>query len=65
MHHEELLTKEWFVQADVSTLSRRLISLAHHNHSLSPMLDNRGLIVKMLKKAQTACPPPQGTLFQE
>jgi hypothetical protein len=29
------------------------------------MLDNRGLIVKMLKKAQTACPPPQGTLFQE
>jgi len=65
IHHEELLSKEWFVQADVSTLFAQIISLVHHNHSLSPMLDNRGLIAKKLKKTQQAACPPQGSLFQE
>lgn len=65
IHHDELLKKEWFVQADVSTLFAQIISLVYHSHSLSPMLDNRGLIAKMFKKnAQSAC-PPQGSLFQE
>lgn len=65
IHHENLLSKEWFVQADVSTLFAQIISLVHHNHSLSPMLDNRGLIAKKLKKTQQTACPPQGSLFQE
>ena len=65
IHHEELLKKEWFVQADVSTLFAQIISLVYHNHSLSPMLDNRGLIARKLKKAMQSSGAPQGTLFQE
>jgi len=65
IHHEELLKREWYLQADVSTLVAQIISLVYHNHSLSPMLDNRGLIAKMLKKAQQSSCPPQGNLFQE
>jgi ribose-phosphate pyrophosphokinase len=65
IHHEKLLEKEWFVQADVSTLFAQIISLVYHNHSLSPMLDNRGLIAKKLKKTMQASSPAQGALFQE
>ena len=65
IYHEELLKKEWYLQADVSTLFAQIISLVYHNHSLSPMLDNRDLIAKVLKKAQQSSGAPQGNLFQQ
>ncbi|MBU0934030.1 MAG: ribose-phosphate diphosphokinase [Spirochaetes bacterium] len=54
VHHDELLKREWYIEADVSTLFAQIISLLHHNRSLSPMLDNREMIVRKLKKTLSA-----------
>lgn len=48
--HRELLQKEWYVQSDVSGLFAQIISLLHHNRSLSSMLDNRDLVAKRIKR---------------
>ncbi len=48
--HDGLLKKEWYIQADVTTLFAQIISLLHHDRSLSPMLDNRDLIMKRIRK---------------
>lgn len=48
--HKELLTKEWYIQADVTGLFAQIISLLHHNRSLSSMLDNRELVAKRIKR---------------
>ena len=50
VHHRELLQKEWYVQADVTGLFAQIISLLHHNRSLSSMLDNRDLVAKRIKR---------------
>jgi ribose-phosphate pyrophosphokinase len=62
IHHNHLLTKEWYIEADVTTLFAQIISLLHHNRSLSPMLDNRDIIAKRLKKAMAAQAIHQPTL---
>jgi len=54
VHHESLLKREWYIEADVTTLFAQIISLLHHNRSLSPMLDNRELIAKKIKKSMAA-----------
>lgn len=51
IHHGELLEKEWYIEADITTLFAQVISLLHHNRSLSPMLDNRDLIARKIKRA--------------
>ena len=61
VHHDELLTKEWYIEADVTTLFAQIISLLHHNRSLSPMLDNRDLIAKKIKRTLAARPDRQPT----
>jgi ribose-phosphate pyrophosphokinase len=50
VHHRELLQKEWYIQADVTGLFAQIISLVHHNRSVSSMLDNRELVAKRIKK---------------
>ena len=50
VYHRELLQKEWYVQADVTGLFAQIISLLHHNRSLSSMLDNRELVAKKIKR---------------
>ncbi|MBL8965812.1 MAG: ribose-phosphate diphosphokinase, partial [Spirochaetaceae bacterium] len=50
VYHKELLQKEWYVQADVTGLFAQIISLLHHNRSLSSMLDNRDLVAKRIKR---------------
>lgn len=50
VYHNELLQKEWYVQADVTGLFAQTISLVHHDRSLSSTLDNRDLVTKMIKK---------------
>lgn len=47
---EEILKKEWYLSADVSNLFARTISRAHHNRSISPLLDNSKMIQRMLNK---------------
>lgn len=50
VHQKELLEREWYIEADVSTLFAQIISLLHHHRSLSPMLDNRDMIARKIKK---------------
>ena len=47
-----LLEKEWFIQADVSELFARVISRLHHGRSISPLLDNRKFIQKLIDDTQ-------------
>lgn len=50
VYQRDLLQKEWYVQADVTGLFAQIISLLHHNRSLSSMLDNRELVAKRIKR---------------
>jgi ribose-phosphate pyrophosphokinase len=47
-----LLEKEWFVQADVTELFARTISRLHHGRAISPLLDNRKFIQKLIDSTQ-------------
>ena len=47
-----LLEKEWFVQADVTELFARVISRLHHGRSISPLLDNRKFIQRLIDTTQ-------------
>ncbi len=49
---KELLEKEWFVQADVTELFARVITRLHHGRSISPLLDNRKFIQKLIDSSQ-------------
>lgn len=52
VYHEELLKREWFVSTNVSGLFANVITRIHHNQSLSDLLDNRGIIEKLIKQTQ-------------
>ncbi len=47
--HEELLNCEWYINTDVSGLFANIIMRVHHGQSLSDLLDNRGIIEKLVK----------------
>lgn len=47
---KEILSKSWYESANVSNLFARSISRVHHNRSVSPLLDNRMMIQRMLAK---------------
>ena len=47
-----LLEKEWYVQADVTELFARVISRLHHGRSISPLLDNRKFIQRLIDSSQ-------------
>ncbi len=49
-HNEKLLSKEWYIQSDVSDLFARVISRLHHGRPLSPLLDSNKIIKKLLKE---------------
>jgi ribose-phosphate pyrophosphokinase len=50
VHHEELLSKVWYVSTDVTALFAHIISRLHHDRSLSPLLDSRDIIAKLVAK---------------
>jgi len=53
VYHDKTLTeKEWFVQADVTELFARVISRLHHGRPLSPLLDNRQFIHRLVDNSQ-------------
>ena len=47
-HNERLLRKEWYINTDVTDLFARIISRLHHGRALSPLLDNRKFIQKLI-----------------
>jgi ribose-phosphate pyrophosphokinase len=47
---EDILSRPWFLSANVSNLFARAISRVHHNRSVSPLLDNSKMIQRMLGK---------------
>ncbi|MFP4363455.1 MAG: ribose-phosphate diphosphokinase [Spirochaetia bacterium] len=47
-HDDTLLAREWYISANVTNLFARTIQRLHHNLSLSPLLDNRQIIHKLL-----------------
>ena len=49
---KELLEKEWFVQAVVTELFARTISRLHHGRPISPLLDNRKFIQRLIDSSQ-------------
>ena len=50
-HGSRLSEREWFVTADVTNLFSRIISRLHHGRSLSPLLDNRTIIQRLIETA--------------
>ncbi len=58
------MEKEWFIQADVTELFARVISRLHHGRAISPLLDNRKFIQKLVDTTQanpTSPLPPDDT----
>lgn len=47
-HDERLAQMPWFVYTDVTDLFARIISRLHHGRTLSPLLDNRRFINKLI-----------------
>jgi len=62
IHHKELLQKEWYIQADVTGLFAQIISLVHHDRSLSSLLDNRDVVARLIKKQMDRGGVKQGKL---
>lgn len=48
--HNELLKREWYIQSDVTGLFAQVISLLHHNRSVSSLLDNRDVVARLIKR---------------
>jgi ribose-phosphate pyrophosphokinase len=48
VYQEELLNREWYISVNITKLFARTISRLHQGLSLSSILDNRGIIVKLL-----------------
>jgi ribose-phosphate pyrophosphokinase len=46
-----VLSKEWYLSADVSNLFARIIWRLHHNRSLASLLDDRSVIKDLLKRS--------------
>jgi ribose-phosphate pyrophosphokinase len=50
-HSEKLVEREWYLSANVSRLFAKAIYRLCFNQSLSPLLDNRDIITKLLERA--------------
>jgi ribose-phosphate pyrophosphokinase len=48
---DEVLSREWYLSADVSNLFARIIWRLHHNRSLGSLLDDRSVIKDLLKRS--------------
>jgi ribose-phosphate pyrophosphokinase len=47
VHQDELLQRPWYVNVDITRLFAQIISRLHQDLSLSSLLDNRDIIVKL------------------
>jgi ribose-phosphate pyrophosphokinase len=48
VYQEEVRKREWYINVDISKLFAQVISRLHQNHSISSLLDNRGIIKSLL-----------------
>jgi ribose-phosphate pyrophosphokinase len=49
VYQEKLLTKEWYISVDITRLFAQTIMRLHQGLSVSSLLDNRSIIVKMFQ----------------
>lgn len=49
-HDQSLLDKEWYISASLSDLFARIISRLHQNRPITPIIDNRKIILQLLQK---------------
>jgi ribose-phosphate pyrophosphokinase len=48
VYQEEIMTREWYISVNITSLFAQTISRLHQGLSLSSLLDNRDIIVKLL-----------------
>ena len=53
-HSDELLSKKWFIQTAASELFARVISRLHQGRAISPLLDNRKIVQRLVDDVQSA-----------
>ena len=51
-HDKSLLSRQWYLSADVTTLFARSLYRLHANRSLSSLLDNREMIKDLLGRSR-------------
>lgn len=54
VYHKELVKKEWYISTDVSGLFANVMTRIHYNQSIGDLLDNRGIIEKIVKLQGTS-----------
>jgi ribose-phosphate pyrophosphokinase len=54
IYQEEVLSREWYISVNISSLFAQVISRLHQNLSVSGLLDNREIINRLLSQAQGA-----------
>jgi ribose-phosphate pyrophosphokinase len=60
VYQEDVVKREWYVKVSISRLFAHVISRLHQNQSVSSLLDNAGIINRLL--SQTMIPEPQHEL---
>jgi len=60
VYQEEVVKREWYVNVSISRLFAHVISRLHQNQSVSSLLDNAGIINRLL--SQTMAAEPQNEL---
>ena len=60
VYQEEVVKREWYVNVNISRLFAHVISRLHQNQSVSSLLDNAGIINRLL--SQTMLAEPQNEL---
>ena len=53
VYQEEVVKREWYVSVDISRLFANVISRLHQNQSVSSLLDNAGIINRLLSQTMT------------
>ncbi|MCL2720269.1 MAG: ribose-phosphate diphosphokinase [Treponema sp.] len=54
VHQEEVVKREWYINVNISRLFAHVISRLHQNQSVSSLLDNAGIINRLLSQTMTA-----------
>jgi ribose-phosphate pyrophosphokinase len=50
-HNDELYSKDWYVNTDISDLFARVISRLYQERTLTPLIDDRDIIQRLLKNS--------------
>jgi ribose-phosphate pyrophosphokinase len=56
VYQEEVINREWYVSVNISRLFAHVISRLHQNQSVSSLLDNAGIINRLLSQTMTSEP---------